>query len=356
VQTKDKILLIGAEPDKMPRLKLVYKSLKSLGYNVEVFAPFQRRGNSIMRYLANMTKLLFERADVYHFFNIPDVIGLPLLIKRGKLVYDVRSPWKEVVYDSTKNKYIAKIAEMIERMFCRKADSVIAVNPLLWERALSYGAYDVWIIPNFPYENMDITGWEDLIDADNPEAMVLYFGKITKVEGSNILGKVIIDSLNMCKDKNPLRLGYKIKFVIAGEGNQKEALEQRLIDAGVQDKVTFLGWVPHKEIGKWIKAADLCIMPREEFGTSDWIHPDSVWKVNESLNIGTPVLATRVGGFMECKLDPFYVYPLHITSNNAFSAEILQKARLAKITGKDSPNPRDWKYCRDELKHLYEEL
>jgi len=31
-----KILLVGAEPDRMPRLKLVHKPLVSLGHDVEV--------------------------------------------------------------------------------------------------------------------------------------------------------------------------------------------------------------------------------------------------------------------------------------------------------------------------------
>jgi len=343
-----KILLVGAEPDKMPRLKLVYKSLRSLGYDVKVFAPFARKGNSIMRYLANMTKLFFERADIYHFFNIPDVIGLPLLFKRGTLIYDVRSPWKEEVYDTTNNKFIAKIAGIIEHIFCIKANHVIAANPLLWERALDFGSYDVWTIPNFPYEEMDLTGWEDLIDVSEPT--VLYFGKISKVEGSEVLGDIIIEAVNMDNRQ------HQIRFIIAGDGPERENLEKKLIKANVQDKVNFLGWIPHEEIGKWIKAVDLCIMPREESGTSNWIHPDSVWKVNEALNIGTPVLATRIGGFNENQLNSFTVYPLSLTDNRGFAIQILLKARASKLLGKTSPNPRDWKLCRDDLSELYEEL
>jgi len=345
-----KILLIGAEPDRMPRLKLVYKSLRSLGYDVKVFAPFERKGNSIMRYLANMIKLFFERADVYHFFNIPDVIGLPLLFKRGTLIYDVRSPWKEVVYDTTKNKYYAKIADIIEHIFCRKADHVTTVNPLLWERALTYGALDVWTIPNFPYKKMNTEGWEDLIDV--PEAKVFYFGKISKVEGSKVLGDVIIESLT----------GYdgfyrdKLRFIIAGDGPELENLRDRLAEAKVSDRVHFLGWILHDDIGKWIKAVDMCIMPREEFGTSKWIHPDSVWKVNESLAIGTPILATRIGGFNEKILDPFYVYPLSLTSNKQFSHQIIELASMYNRYGKPNPTKRDWTYCKDMLKELYEDL
>jgi len=160
-----KILLIGPEPDKMPRLKMTYKSLKSLGHDVKVFAPFVRKGNTIMRYLANMVKLLFERSDNYHYFNIPDVIGLPLLLKWGRLIYDVRSPWKEVMQDSTGNRYLAKFAEIVERIFCLKADMVVSANPLLRERAESFGADLVINVPNFLYEELNTDGWEVIDDA-----------------------------------------------------------------------------------------------------------------------------------------------------------------------------------------------
>jgi hypothetical protein len=200
-----KILLVGAEPDKMPRLKLVYKSLKTLGHDVKVFAPFQKKGNSIIRYLANMTKLMFERAEIYHFFNIPDVVGIPLLFRRGKLVYDIRSPWREIVLDSTGNRILAKIAEVVERIFCRKADNIVSANPLLGERAKMFGAREVLTVPNFPYEKMDTNGWDGIAEKlrgirEKQDGVVMFFGRISIPEGSNVLADVIIETLKIDYD------------------------------------------------------------------------------------------------------------------------------------------------------------
>ena len=338
-----KILLVGGEPDRMPRLKLVYKSLKTLGHDVKVFAPFQRKGNSIMRYLANMVKLFFERSDEYHFFNIPDVIGLPLLFKRGRLVYDVRSPWEEGVMDAKKNKMLAKIAGLIERLFCLKADMVVSANPLLAERAKMFGAKDAVVVPNFPYEKMSTEGWDDLISSPHGEGVVLFFGKISIPEGSNILADVIIKTLRI---RNP---PVKARFLIAGDGPELNTLKKKIADADMEDRVHFLGWVPHEQMGAWIRAVDLCIMPREEGGTTKWMHPDCIWKVNEAVSIGTPVLATKYGGFNnETVFDP-----LIITKNSNFHSAIIGMLKFIMERGFKIPVERDWKVSREKLKEVY---
>ena len=345
-----KILLIGPEPDKMPRLKMTYKSLKSLGHDVKVFAPFERKGNTVMRYLANMVKLLFERSENYHYFNIPDVIGLPLLLKRGRLIYDVRSPWKEVMQDSTGNKYLAKFAEIVERIFCLKADAVVSANPLLAERAKSYGAKEVVNVPNFLYEELSTDGWEEADDAlrmlyEKEQGIVLYFGKISIPEGSNVLADVIIETLKFEHD------AFDVRFLIIGDGPELENLKEKVHNAGVMNRVMFLGWIPHKNIGKWIKAANMCIMPREEGGTTKWMHPDCIWKVNEAVSIGTPVLATMYGGF---NYDTAFM-PLTLTRNKDYPIAIMNILDVALRWGDECKFPveRSWKTSRDELRKVY---
>ena len=339
------ILLVGSEPEAMPRLKLVYMCLTLSGFNVRVFASFEKgrskfsKVGSIIRYFSNMTKLFFERADVYHFFNIPDILGLPLLLKRGTLVYDVRSPWKEVVHDTTKNKFLSKIAGIVERLFCMKADVVIAANPLLAERSISFGAKECGVVPNFPYAKAVVEDRVLLLCEDEP--IVLYFGKISKVEGSEILGDIIIKTL---------ALRHDIRFFIAGDGPELPRLKSRIEEAGLKDCVEFLGWIPQNHLFSYIKLVDLCIMPREEFGTSKWIHPDSVWKVNEAVSMGTPVLASRVGGFTR---DTEF-FPLFTQLNEYFVEDMLDLLKTIRSWGKLDFVKRDWRECQKRLDVIYE--
>jgi glycosyltransferase involved in cell wall biosynthesis len=346
-----KIMLVGAEPDKMPRLKLVYKSLKSLGHDVKIFAPFQKNGNSIMRYLANMVKLFFEKSDEYHFFNIPDVIGLPLLFKRGRLVYDVRSPWEEGVMDAKKNKILAKIAGVIERLFCLKADMVVSANPLLAKRARMFGARKTVNVPNFPYKKMSTARWENVREAfekkdGKEEAFVLFFGKISIPEGSEVLADVIIKTLKINYDL------FRVRFIILGDGPEFHNLIDKISDARLLDRVHFLGWMPHSVVGRFIKAADLCIMPREEGGTTKWMHPDCIWKVNEAVNIGTPILATEYGGFNNDNVFPL----LLLTKNKDYPENIINVLDVVLRWGKIKemiPENRNWKVSREKLKEVY---
>ena len=356
-----KILLVGAEPERMPRLKLVQKCLVDLGCEVEIFKAAKHERRAVVRYLINMFKLLFKRADVYHFFNIPDVIGLPLLLKRGKLVYDIRSPWAEVMHDTTKSNRLSKFAGYVERLFCRHADVVIAANPLLQQRAVEFGAKDCRVVPNFVFEELSTAGWKDLyLDRTFREEKinVLYIGKISKVEGSRILGDIIIDTYKQLD-------GDIIHYVIVGDGPDLDELKKRIYDAALGVHISFVGRVPHEEIGAYLRAAHFTIMPREEYGTSEWIHPDSVWKVNESIQVGTPVLATRIGGFnFEATGEYFsfggiYFYNRHkdvqILSipNDEFVEAIFELGFAINEIGKPDPIGRDWTICRDILKEVY---
>jgi len=336
-----KMLLIGAEPKKMPRLKLIQKCLLDLGYEVEVFNASKNK-RTIVRYIINMFKLLFKRAETYHFFNIPDVIGLPLLLKRGRLVYDIRSPWQEIILEATGNEKASRFAGWVERQFCKRADVIITANPLLRERAIAMGAKDAVIVPNFLYEEMNTEGWEELFDES--KATVLYFGKISVSEGSNILSGIIEKTLKAEQDM------FDIRFVIAGDGPELNTLKRQVDEAGLSDKVEFLGWVPHEKMGAWIRAADLCIMPRNEGGSMEWLHPDCIWKVNETVSIGTPILATMYGGFNVKTV----FHPLVLTKNEDFPGAIINMLEVVLRWGRvKSPVERSWKVSRERLAQVY---
>jgi glycosyltransferase involved in cell wall biosynthesis len=265
-------------------------------------------------------------------------------------VYDVRSPWKEVVLDSTGNRFLARVAGIIERIFCLKADDVISANPLLGKRAKIFGAKNAVIVPNFPYKKMNTVGYKTIVKNlqglnKREEGIVMFFGKISIPEGSNILADVIIRTLEIDYDL------FGVRFVIAGEGPELENLKKKLKDAGVMDRVIFLGWVPHDEMGMWIKAVDLCIMPREEGGTTKWMHPDCIWKVNESVSIGTPVLATHYGGFNGKTM----FHPLYLTKNKDYPETIIHMLEVVLKWGEASKSPvkRDWKVSRERLLEVY---
>lgn len=57
------------------------------------------------------------------------------------------------------------------------------------------------------------------------------------------------------------RQGYKVKLLIAGEGEQKKALIQQVKDLNLENEVEFLGWIGGKDKSKFYKDIDIALVP-----------------------------------------------------------------------------------------------
>ncbi len=84
-------------------------------------------------------------------------------------------------------------------------------------------------------------------------------------------------------------------FVIAGDGPDRGALEARARDLGVDGRTRFLGSVSRDVVLRLFRAADATVL------SSSWENlPHTVL---EALAVGSPVIATAVGGVPEVVRD-----------------------------------------------------
>jgi glycosyltransferase involved in cell wall biosynthesis len=86
-----------------------------------------------------------------------------------------------------------------------------------------------------------------------------------------------------------------VTLAIAGEGDEREPLERKARELGIADRVRFLGPQPRERVVALFRAADAAIL------SSSW--ENFPHAVVEALAVGTPVLATRVGGVAEVVRD-----------------------------------------------------
>ena len=82
-----------------------------------------------------------------------------------------------------------------------------------------------------------------------------------------------------------------VELVIAGDGDTRSNLEQRAARLGLADRVRFLGPQPRERVLELFRAADASLL------SSSW--ENFPHTVVEALAVGTPVVATRVGGVGE---------------------------------------------------------
>lgn len=84
-------------------------------------------------------------------------------------------------------------------------------------------------------------------------------------------------------------------LVAAGIGEMRDGLERRAAELGVGDRVRFVGKIAHDDVGWWMSAGDLFVLPSLSEGLPT--------VVCEAMNCGRPVVATAVDGTPEIVRD-----------------------------------------------------
>ena len=86
-----------------------------------------------------------------------------------------------------------------------------------------------------------------------------------------------------------------VSMLLAGDGPERAELEARAVELGLTGRVRFLGPLPRNGVLELFRAADATLL------SSSW--ENFPHTVVESLAVGTPVIATRVGGVPEIVTD-----------------------------------------------------
>lgn len=85
--------------------------------------------------------------------------------------------------------------------------------------------------------------------------------------------------------------GRNIKLLVVGEGQDRERAEALRAELGLEQSVTFLGWVQPEDVRNYMGAADVLVGP-------SWTEAQGL-TFREALAAGTAVVASRVGGIVD---------------------------------------------------------
>jgi glycosyltransferase involved in cell wall biosynthesis len=170
-------------------------------------------------------------------------------------------------------------------MIYRRADWIIAIDKLCLEQARKNGAaHKVSLMmnavdPSIFRPDTSIRGeGRSRYGCGKDEFVLLFAGRLEEVKKVD----KIIDSL-ACSNNSS-----KMKLFIAGDGSLKKALQKRVRELNLTDRIFFLGYVAHDELPSLYNMADAFILPS--------IMEGAPMVVLEALACGTPVIATGVGG------------------------------------------------------------
>ncbi len=168
----------------------------------------------------------------------------------------------------------------------RIADRVVAVSPDVRDKLVAGGLdparcqvvfNGVDCSPFGPREGAHREVAREAMGAGPDDLVVINVGRLTDQKAH----QHVVTIAQQLRDHSP-----RLHFVVVGRGPRKEELQQLVADAGLQDRVHFLG--ARKDVADLLGSADIYL------STSDW--EGMPLSTIEAMATGLPVVATRTEG------------------------------------------------------------
>ena len=219
--------------------------------------------------LLSLIVLATNGVDVVHIANPPDaafVVGGLLRLFGTRVVFDQHDLSPEV-YEAKfgRRGFLWRALLLFERASYRVAHIVITTNNSIKQIAIERGGRqpnDVFVVRNGPKVNphTPITAM-GAVEVER-RFTVCYMGIIGAQEGLDGLVRVIDDIVTS-------RARTDVRFVIIGDGTGLQALKKEVSCRGLDDHVTFTGYLSGELFWETLNSADVCVSPEPGTALND---------------------------------------------------------------------------------------
>jgi len=292
-----KIVYVTLDPLKYPRIKKIIYSAKKYG-RIEFYAMIPRirirwHANILTRILSasvNYTlvllQILFLKADVFWVANVPDILVLPMLLRKKRYILEYRSPWSLEVEREFGSGPLVRLSSVFENIALSHASMITSPTRMLLARIKNFDK-PTFIIPNYPLKRFRVSVPRERLRRQmglgDGEKVVLFVGRLSAVEGADLLPKIIMQVLE--KEKN-------VAFWIVGDGPLISTLNR--FAEKILGKVRLFGWQQYEKIPDFINGADVCIVPRHDSTDAMFYNEENVQKISEYMFFKKPIVACGI--------------------------------------------------------------
>jgi PEP-CTERM/exosortase A-associated glycosyltransferase len=213
------------------------------------------------------------------------------------VVYEIRAFWEDAAVDhgtSREGGLRYRLTRGLETYALGRVDAVTTICEGLREDILARGiaAEKVTVIPNaVNIDNFSVGNPADpqLAQALGLEGKLLlgFIGSFYAYEGLSLLLRALPEMLSGNPD---------IRVLLVGGGPEESELKNLAVQLGVEDKVVFVGRVPHEQVQRYYNLIDVLVYPRLRMRLTDLVTP---LKPLEAMAQGRLVVASDVGGHQE---------------------------------------------------------
>jgi glycosyltransferase involved in cell wall biosynthesis len=186
----------------------------------------------------------------------------------------------------------AGILKLFFKWIFRSADRISVISNFLadWSREMGATA-PIIVVPNA----VDVAAFSKIPDQNElmqlKEKLGKKVGDVFVITTSRLtLKNGISDVINAL----PM-LPAHVKFLVLGSGELESELKSLVARLKLEDRVMFLGYVPHTEMPRYLHISDIFIRPSLTEGLGN--------SFLEAMAAGIPVIATPVGGIPDFLID-----------------------------------------------------
>ncbi len=175
-----------------------------------------------------------------------------------------------------------------------------------WFIAGSYKARSVLMAEGIPSRKITIVPVGIDLTRFKPAVRKKAQDKIIVCPARMIVGKGIYDVFRAAKNILEVLNLPHVRFIMIGDGPEKDRLHFLAQLNGISDRFEIRSFVPYRTLLSIYQQADIVILP--SIPTRDW-QEQNAWVLIESMAVGTPVIATRIGSVAETVGDAGLLVP-----------------------------------------------
>lgn len=202
------------------------------------------------------------------------------------LKVSVRIVWYHTMYaapalDLPRNKFVAEFLRLRKSLVYKLATHIVPVS-----HAAAKDIQHYFSVPKKKctvFHNLLADPYNGLLEKSVvQENVITCVGRLEFSKGQDVL----IQAMSLLKTKHP-----NLRLHLIGDGRMKTKLIELAVELDVAGNINFLGEIPHEKVLKELASSFASVVPSrdEAFGLV----------VIESLAVGTPVIASKIGGIVE---------------------------------------------------------
>jgi glycosyltransferase involved in cell wall biosynthesis len=230
---------------------------------------------------------LRKRYDIIHVHSVPDFQVFATLIPRlmgANVILDIHDIVPEFYaskFKVSERSLVFRLLLLMEKLSIAYSSHVIIANHLWYMKLIERSVQPAKCTAIINYPDLSIFASHPRKTAINDDFVLCYPGTLNWHQGVDIA----INAMVLLRDK-----AANLKFLIIGDGPDREKLKAMVNQLQMQDRVTILGLIPIEQVSETLTTVDLGIVPKrkDSFGNEAFST-----KIMEFMAMGVPVIASN---------------------------------------------------------------